>query len=135
MRIWRRALTIAIPLAVAISCSFAATANAVAATYECTFTSDQPSYKGWATVAFRGCVTPGSASTTECRGATAYRWTGSAWQTVLLNECGGIGQVYAWPFASGWTWIWSSRHGWLAIRSSQVLVSAGWVAPSCGACQ
>jgi hypothetical protein len=102
----------------------AATAAAIPVYANCSFASDQPSYRGWATIAFRGCPHPGSAQTADCASATAFRWTGSDWQAQYLNECSmGGRQVYVWPFAGAWSWVWTQQTGWLAIQSRSVLIS------------
>jgi hypothetical protein len=47
---------------------------------------------------------------------TAWRWNG-AWQRTTL---GGASQVYVYPFATGWSWVWTSRTGWLAVQDRYV---------------
>ena len=90
----------------------------------CTFASDAPNYIGWARISFRGCP-EGGPQTMDCKGATAWRWTGAAWQAHALSECGGPRQVYVYPYAAGWSWIWSQQTGWLAVRSDIVLIQSG----------
>ncbi len=130
---WRWLTTVATIAAAALAMSATiaapahATATGVGYDYECTFANQQPSYIGWATLSFRGCIAPGMAMTADCRGADAYRWTGASWQYYGLNECSRIGQVYVYPYAAGWSWIWTQRTGWLAVRSNLVLVSSGYL--------
>jgi hypothetical protein len=130
---WRRLATIA-ALAGAVfatTATLAAPAHALGRPvydYGCTFASERPQYVGWAKLSFRGCVSPGSAQTMDCKGDLAWRWTGRAWQQHPINECsGGLGAVYVYPYAAGWSWIWTQRTGWLAVRSNLVVVSEGYL--------
>lgn len=108
-----------------MTATMAAPAHAMAQPMtNCTFASDAPNYVGWVTLAYRGCPN-GMAQTADCRAATAYRWTANGWQRYGLNECGGPRQVYVYPYAAGWSWIWSQQTGWLAVQSHLVLISQG----------
>ena len=31
-------------------------------------------------------------------------------------------RLYHHPYATGWSWVWTSATGWLAVRSHQVLI-------------
>jgi hypothetical protein len=113
--------------AIALMATSAAPALAFAApapASTCTFASQAPNYVGWVTLAYRGCPN-GFAQTADCKALTAYRWTGRSWQYFGLNECGGPRQVYVYPYAAGWSWVWSQQTGWLAVQSSSVLIRQG----------
>jgi hypothetical protein len=70
--------------------------------------ADDPSFKGW------GYVSPCVA---VCRTVDAWKWTGSSWTySALYNS----EKVYIYPFASGWSWAWSSGQGWRATHSSNL---------------
>lgn len=126
--IWRRIAIVATISIAAFTMASAVTAPPAHALAgyggtSCTFASAQPNFIGWASLAYRGCVTSGLPSTADCRALTAYRWTGASWQPYGLNECGGPQQVYVYPYAAGWSWVWSSQTGWLAVRSDSVLIA------------
>lgn len=71
-------------------------------------------YKGWAHT-FRheycGGAAPGGMVTIET--VRAWRWTSIGWRATTLR---GGERVYVWPFASGWSWVWTSSTGWLAMQ-------------------
>lgn len=50
---------------------------------------------------------------------TAWHWSGSAWQqsSRYYGE-----RVYIYPYASGWSWTWTQSKGWLAMRTSSLIV-------------
>jgi len=126
--LWRSAALLVAIAATVLAMALAAPtrAHALAQPNVCAFASQAPTFKGWAQLSFRGCLQPGQGTTMECRGLDAYRWTGAAWQAVDLNECTYSGvPVYAWPYATGWTWIWTQQTGWLATQSKHVLVYQG----------
>lgn len=125
---WHWLLTITIA-SIAATATLAAPAHATIGTvapapYRCTTAADLPGFIGWATISHRGCVAPGAPQTADCRVSPAYRWTGSTWQYQAISECGGPRQVYVYPYAAGWSWIWSQQTGWLAVRSNLVHVQA-----------
>ncbi len=134
--LWRRTLVL-MAVACLATLMAAPSARADLGRYSCSFASDQPSFKGWATMSYRGCVEPGMAVTADCANTTAYRWTNAGWKGVTVGEC-SLGdlptRVYVWPFGNGWSWVWSQPTGWLAVRSSKVLLSEGYK-PSCDTCQ
>lgn len=132
---WRWLTTVAAIAAAtfATAATIAAPAHALGAVapapypYTCSTAADQPRFIGWATMSYRGCVDPSYPSTADCRVETAYRWSGSAWQARQIGECGmGPSRVYVYPYAAGWSWIWSQQTGWLAVRSTKVQISAGY---------
>ena len=83
----------------------------------CTYATSQPLFKGNATIVHPGCQPVRWGGGYERM--TAWRWTSTGWQATSVTEGG---TWYAWPFASGWTWVWSSATGWLAIQSDRVLL-------------
>jgi hypothetical protein len=132
---WRWLATMATIAAAtfAMTAVTAAPAHALGAPiYTCTTAVDEPNFVGWATISHRGCLEPGAPRTMECRASAAYRWTGAAWQKQSLSECGGPRQVYVYPYAAGWSWIWSQQTGWLAVQSSLVQIRGGY--GGCGLC-
>jgi hypothetical protein len=68
--------------------------------------ANDPSFKGWGYV--RTCPA-------ACRMEDAWAWNGSGWRYSAVAD--GT-QVYIYPFASGWSWIWTSGNGWRAMHSS-----------------
>jgi hypothetical protein len=48
----------------------------------------------------------------------AWRWDNSHWTALEL----AFGDVYVYPYATGWSWVWRSSTGWLAVQSSSVIV-------------
>lgn len=59
---------------------------------------------------------------------TAYRWAYGAWTPQTLTD---RTPVYIYPYGSGWSWVWSSATGWLAVRSSVVLTREGTCTTMC----
>ena len=118
---WRRILLVAITALIgALAVSFSQPAKAEA------FVNPSvvlPSTKGWVYVrgadAVRACpaVWPTPRSCYVQPSKVAWRWDGASWNQVSIAA--GT-SVYAWPYASGWHWIWTERTGWLAIRSSDL---------------
>ena len=66
-----------------------------------------PSYQGWG-------KTYCDFHTTSL---TAYAWNG-AWSRRSMT-CHT--QVYIWPYASGWSWAWTSGTGWVAMRGDDLV--------------
>lgn len=107
-----------------------APASAAAATSSCdtiwsscgsfklTYESDTPNYKGWA-LTFRNTTLMGLFDSNMTR-LPAWRWTGNSW--VRTSRMEGT-RVYAWPFAGGYAWTWTSDSGWLAMRADNVLIT------------
>ena len=124
--IWRGAALLAVVMATVLAMALGAPSRAQAASASagsCTTAVQRPAFQGWAVLLFRGCPVAGAPQTADCRGLTAYRWGGAAWQRVDLNECNyAFPTVYAYPFGSGWSWIWTQRTGWLAVGSHAVQV-------------
>ena len=123
---WRRLATIT---ALAVACvastaTLAAPAHALSPLpYDgCIYASQRTSFVGWADLDYRGCLPDGAATTADCKSLSAWRWTGRTWQAQALYDCYDGTQVYAYPYAAGWTWIWTQRTGWLAIQSRLVIV-------------
>lgn len=50
----------------------------------------------------------------------AWRWTGTRWVSTTISESM---RVYAYPYAAGYSWIWSRDGGWLAVRTTSLGVS------------
>lgn len=79
------------------------------------------SHTGWVYVrqAPRACpaIYPQPAYCSTPSSVAVWRWTGRTWTQAWVSEGA---QVYAYPYASGWHWIWTSRTGWLAIQTSQL---------------
>lgn len=127
-RRWWTLIAATATMLLATTASMAGAATSLAAIpprSSCAFATDMPLYKGWATMSFRGCPSDGGVVTDDCKGGTAYRWTNRGWVARGIGECGtGPSQVYVWPFASGWSWIWSQQTGWLAVESRYVLIAS-----------
>lgn len=72
-------------------------------------------YQGWAYVHVRSsrdtCGTVG-----PC-GRQAWRWNGATWTGTFI---GWETQVYVYPYSAPWSWVWTQRTGWLAIRTSDL---------------
>lgn len=116
---WRRMLLITITAliaALAVSVSKPADAHAIVDP-SVVF----PSTKGWVYIRNQPVACPMIYPMPEyCKtggNVTAWRWSGTAWSKVTMR--GGT-SVYAWPYASGWHWIWTRGTGWLAIRTSEL---------------
>lgn len=132
-RTWRWIATVAtLALAlVSITATFGPTTANATVLYPvgtCVTARENPHFIGWARLTYRGCPS-GLAQTADCKAMTAYRWTGRAWSVVVLNECNGVGAVYVYPYAAGWSWIWTQRTGWLAVQSHAVLIQAAYTGP------
>lgn len=85
-------------------------------TYQARIFADKlPTYKGWAHVQiYHWGLRPDSPPV-----PTAWRWTRTGWVKTSLP----VGtQVYHYPFASGWSWVWTRTAGWMAIRSELVYI-------------
>jgi hypothetical protein len=83
--------------------------------YACnTRVSGTLSYKGWANMLQNQCG--------KRLMIAAWRWnaTTRSWSKTYIA---GRTRVYAWPFAQGWTWVWTSRTGWLATKDWRVIVN------------
>ena len=53
------------------------------------------------------------------RAVTFWRWTGSAWGKATLTN----GEwVYVYPYAVGWSWVWTQRTGWVAAQDVSLFV-------------
>jgi hypothetical protein len=80
--------------------------------YACNTTVDSlPFFQGWVNLAQGG----------DCN--TSYwvwRWTGVAWQAATLPA---QTRVYVYPFAVGWSWIWTPSTGWVAARDHYLVVN------------
>ena len=50
----------------------------------------------------------------------AWRWSGAALQSTRV----AFGDVYVYPYATGWSWVWRSSTGWLAVPSRDVIVGS-----------
>jgi hypothetical protein len=120
-----------VPLAAPAPC--APGANCVSATnyYQPIFVSSYASFaKRWAEVSGRGvysdreaCMTGTAArfaapSPPPSCTVTAWRWNGYSWVQTTRR----IG-TYVWvePFATGWSWTWTSGAGWLAMRDEKLV--------------
>lgn len=91
--------------------------------YICTYHSDQPSFKGWVTIDARDC-SDGLPQTADCKGVVGWKWTGADWvRGPGFGECSPMENVYAYPFGSGWSWVWTKTKGWQAIQSKYVRIS------------
>lgn len=74
------------------------------------------SYVGWGQVASGyGYGFYGGAA----QGVTAWYWNGSSWsqRSRYVGD-----RVYIYPYTSGWSWTWTQRTGWLAMRTSQLTI-------------
>lgn len=86
------------------------------------YASDEPSYTGWATIVSRAsagwCAAMGGP---DCSATSvqAWRWSGGRWLGLQLAH--GT-RVYAWPFGSGWEWVWTPSTGWVAVHADRVLL-------------
>jgi hypothetical protein len=90
------------------------------------YVSDNPGYKGWAQIQLHPeCVPTGvldfSCGTDWQPFVTIYYWTGSSWTEDWTSD---HMDVYAYPFAPGWTWAWTSGTGWFAIQSDVVRIES-----------
>jgi hypothetical protein len=109
-------LGVAAPAAHALAPCYDCGGNAAPRTYTHVVTaSERPSFIGWAKVevSVPGNAAPGVGETFQ-----AWRWSGRAWSSVTIAK----GQAYVYPYATGWSWVWRSSTGWLAIRSSSVVL-------------
>lgn len=89
---------------------------ALAATYQEPIPA-HASYRGWGQVVaaaeFSGYRHSSGSS------VTAWRWNGYSWQqsSRYYGE-----RVYIYPYASGWSWTWTQSKGWLAMRTSSLII-------------
>lgn len=96
--------------------------------------TDRPTFKGWATV-----VLPYNDPRTTCKAmdpicgpyVRSYSWNG-AWKTSPYTDLRAGTRVYAWPYGSGWSWVWTQQRGWQAVQSKYVLIAER--APFVGTC-
>ncbi len=114
---WRRILLIGITALVALlAVSFSAPQEAHAIRSP---NLVLPSHVGWVYVKNepRICpaIYPAPAYCSQPSTVTAYRWTGTLWQSLSL--VGGT-SVYVYPYSAPWHWVWTQRTGWLAIHNS-----------------
>ena len=120
-RIWRTCLAAAICAAVALALAGSAlaggmiTAGGGGGGYGSSTSSQQApvaaDYQGWATVAQCG----------TCQWyASAWRWSHGSWSYTWLSRGS---TVYAYPYGSGFTWVWTRDTGWLAVQSRDVLTT------------
>jgi hypothetical protein len=54
----------------------------------------------------------------------AWRWTGTRWTAVSLDQATAI---YVWPYATNWSWVWTQRTGWLALQDQYVVINPSYV--------
>jgi hypothetical protein len=81
-------------------------------------------YQGWAHTGLgRYCggamPSPGMEAAAS-RPRAAWRWTGSNWSATTLPAGA---QVYVWPYAAGWSWVWTQSSGWLAIQDAELVIN------------
>ena len=76
-------------------------------------------YKGWAYVGQPSDNCGSGGMLCASRLYTAYRWTGSQWVArYMMRDT----QIYAYPYGSGWQWVWTQNTGWLAMRTSDIYI-------------
>lgn len=78
-------------------------------------------YKGWAhtqQVLYCGGAHPGDMYANQS--APAWRWGRYGWSSTSLP--GGT-RVYVWPYAVGWSWVWTSTTGWVAMQDSLIVIN------------
>jgi hypothetical protein len=129
--LWRRLLLVAIVALVgALVAAFTAPTEAHAIRDPTVVLS---AHKGWVYVRDepRACpmIYPTPAYCYEPSRVATWQWTSSGWRSSTI--AGGT-SVYAWPYASGWHWIWTQRTGWLAIQTSKLTTGyscTGWACP------
>ena len=68
-------------------------------------------YKGWATTATSFCTR---------NMYSAWAWSGR-WTRGYIAE--GT-RIYVWPYAVDWSWVWTSRTGWRAMRDKHIVINA-----------
>ena len=51
----------------------------------------------------------------------AYRWNANTGWAYSERSAGD--RVYVYPFGSGWSWTWTQGTGWLAARSSSLVIA------------
>ena len=84
--------------------------------YSCnTYVSTLSYYKGWGSVEY-DCNSVDPAFSLF----TAWRWTSTGWKAAYLNP--GM-RVYVWPYATGWSWVWTQNTGWLAFQDRYLVVN------------
>ena len=76
--------------------------------------ADHQTYKGWGFITANYCPPGMACAAIYHSSTTAWRWTGSSWSKTSIAD---RTQVYIHPYASGWSWVWTSRTGWLAVQS------------------
>lgn len=93
--------------------------------------TDEPWYRGWASIESNqgfgvacaysnlGLVDPNCVPSSGMTPVSAWQWTTRGWAHTTIAH--GT-RVYHWPFGSGWSWVWTSTRGWLAVRSDAVLI-------------
>lgn len=116
---WRRTLLIVAAAVVAACALSTAVPERAQATIVPITPTVQSSFEGWAQVWGTTTMCPISINLGPCQyaGRDAYRWTGYSWaRTTLAHNT----MVYAYPYGSGWHWVWTERTGWLAVRTAYV---------------
>jgi hypothetical protein len=120
-RSWRLALVIATMVAAFV---LPATASATVCPQDGPqYCGVQPAahhpYAGWSGWGYvQGSTCPPGAYCFWAGGVQAWRWNGS-WSSQLLTN--GT-QVYIYPYAVGWSWVWTQSTGWLAVADKYVWV-------------
>ncbi len=71
------------------------------------------SYKGWAHLEGQLCLQSIGISCNPTY--EAWRWESNRW---VATRIGAGSTIYVWPFARGWSWVWTRDTGWVAMQSS-----------------
>ena len=96
--------------------------------------SDYPRYAGWGRIVTKFTTDkdpcgfnlfpydiddpqPMIACIAMVRPVQAWKWTSSGWKSA---EAYPGQQVYVYPYATGWRWVWTQETGWLAVQEQHV---------------
>jgi hypothetical protein len=103
------------------------------------YADQHPNFVGWGRLDSERCTESGisaycafpAPSNVQCFRAPcnvdstmlyAYRWSGGSWHVASFAS--GT-QVYIYPYATGWSWVWTQSTGWLATRSALAMTKSG----------
>ncbi|MCW2925141.1 MAG: hypothetical protein JWM98_2545 [Thermoleophilia bacterium] len=126
-RVARTASVVVVALLVAIIASLATQAGTASATTIAAPSSVGPNFQGWTKLqsGYTSCgYDIGTGSVTTCRPERypAYEWTASGWQSRTLAA---DTWVYVYPYAAGYSWVYTQRTGWYAIQRSYIAPPGG----------
>jgi hypothetical protein len=124
--LWRAPFVVGLLAALALAMPMTASAQYVPCgirydpTHPCGYLPDAhhpyAGWSGWGYVDANTCT--GVCTAIYRTSVPAWRWNGRWSATSLANNT----QVYIYPYATGWSWVWTQSTGWLAVSDNYVWV-------------